>query len=699
MLHQANPMKSRPFPLSLILLLCLSPCLYAQNWSGILSSQRAMDWSKAGAAHINDTRIQCTTSSCQALCVAGNFPACTSAQNNSATAINNALASAPANSYVLLPPTSGTDSISGVIKFPEGGSGNSNCTSNCSNITLRGAGANSTIFSTSGGTCTDGGNTAICMESADVNYMGGPSNTASWTAGYSKGATTITLTSVSNLKVGSPIVLDQLDDSSDSGGLWVDCENSTLCGKDGPSGFQRSGRGQFQMVNVASCTTSSGTGDITFGHACTSGTNITISPGLYAPNWRSSQSPGVWWSSSPIFNDGVENLSATYNGVGITIFNCTGCWVKGVRGVRTSTTSTGWFHASAYISNHSTIRDSYFYGYPGDSYAVGPQVASDLLIENNIFQFPSGVVYNSDCEGCVLGYNFQVNAGANATQFLSQSNWFHSNVLYALDEGNIGGGLYADYFHGNHSMNTAFRNRWQGIGVDSNGSLTSSNNYAIELTYGTRYHSFVGNVLGMPGYHNGYQAGGNPVISVDTSDASMLPSTMFWGNWDAPTNAVRWCTASGAPISSCTRDERAGGAATYPGLSSPSTTLPASFYYASTPSWWPSGKAWPIIGPGVTGGNVGYCGSGTYKYSDVITSVSNICGSGVTPSSLAGGLVTSNPAMDCYFNQMGGNANGTGSALTFDADACYPNAGGGGGSGGGGTTPPDPPTALTAVAQ
>lgn len=690
-------MKFLRSPLMLIALFSLTVPLHGQNWSGILSPGRAIDWSKAGAAHLNDTRTQCSTSSCQALCVTGNFPSCTTAQNNSASAINKALASAPANSYVLLPPTSGNDSVSGVIQFPEGGSGLANCSANCSNITLRGSGANSTVFTISGGSCTDGGTTAICMESADVNYMGGPSNTANWSAGYSQGGTTITLSDVSNLKVGWPIVLDQLDDSSDSGALWVDCENSSLCGQNGPSGFQRSGRGQFQMVNVVSCTTSSGAGDTKFGDSCTSGANITITPGLYAPNWRSGQSPGAWWPTTPVFNDGVENLSATYNnGVGILIFNCTGCWVKGVRGVRTTTTPTGWFHASAYISNHVTLRDSYFYGYPGDSYAVGPQMASDLLIENNIFQFPSGVVYNSDCEGCVLGYNFQVNSGANAAQYLSQSNWFHANVLFALDEGNIAAGLFADYFHGNHAMNTAFRNRWQGIGIDSNGSLTNSNNYAIELTYGTRYHNFVGNVLGMPGYHNGYQSGSNPVVSVDTTDASMLPSTMFWGNWDAGTNATRWCTGAAAPSAACTRDERADSAATYPGLSSPSATLSPSFYHSSMPSWWPSGKAWPIIGPDITAGNVGYCSSGTYKDSDVITSVSNVCGSGVTPTLLAGGLVISNPAMDCYFTQMGGNANGTGSALTFDASACY------GSGGSAGNPPPDPPAApsnLTALVQ
>ena len=74
-----------------------------------------------------------------------------------------------------------------------------------------------------------------------------------------------------------------------------------------------------------------------------------------------------------------------------------------------------------------------------------------------------------------------------------------------------------------------------------------------------------------------------------------------------------------------------------------SDTLPASFYYSSTPPWWPSSKPWPIIGPGVTGGNV----------------------SGVN------GLVYTNPAEDCYLNVMSGNTNGTSNVLSFNEATCY----------------------------
>jgi len=60
---------------------------------------------------------------------------------------------------------------------------------------------------------------------------------------------------------------------------------------------------------------------------------------------------------------------------------------------------------------------------------------------------------------------------------------------------------------------------------------------------------------------------------------------------------------------------------------------------------------------------------------------------------IGGGRVVSNPAMDCYFNTMGGVANGTGDALAFDASACYPTVTAGGGGGGS----VNPPAGLSAI--
>jgi len=649
----------------LTLCTCFSGYVFGQAWSGVLNPSRAVDWSQAGAPKIKEARTQCATAQCSSV----------SAGTVTSASINAAIASAPPSTYVLIP--AGNFTISSGISV-----------NNHSNVTLRGAGANSTFLNVTGGDSgCGGGSHAICVQSSDINYMGGPSNTATWSAGYVKGSTSITLSSVTNLSAGDPIVLDQLDDAADTGGLWVGCEvQNSRCGNDGPSGYQRTTggvRGQQQMVTVTSI---SGTGPYTVG----------ISPGLYAPNWTGTKSPGAWWATNPVFNVGFENFSITQGaGDGILLFNCSGCWVKGVRSVRTTSTGTAWFHVSLYLCNHCTVRDSYFYGLEGDSYVIPVSIGSDALIENNIIQRPGGLVFNSDCEGCVVGYNFSVNSGSNSTWF-SPSQWFHSVNMFTLNEGNIGGGLYADGYHGSHVLNTAFRNRWDGR-EQSSGMLTTGNTAAYQLAPGARYHNIIGNVLGTPGYHTRYVAtpssdtNWTAVISAGLfegtggTDTLSFPTSMWWGNWDNVTNVDRW-NVSEVPSSGLPNGNA------YANQVPTTQTLPASFYRSSRPSFWPSDKPWPNIGPDVTNGTVGQCAGGTMQSSSC--SANSQC-PGSSCGVVASGRVVSSPAMDCYFTVMGGAANGTGGALEFDAAACYPTVTAGGG--GGGTV--NPPAGLSAIVQ
>jgi hypothetical protein len=633
------------------------------------------------------------------------------------------------------------------------------------------------------------------------------------TGGYMLGATCILLSSVTNLAVGSQIILDQIDDQADTGGLYVGCEIGTdmsvqvgtpsvgdpsgACAPYAHSnGFIRgesalsTSRGQQQIVNVTSISGSS------------SPYVVGISPGLYAANWVTAKSPGAWWSSSPVYNDGVENLYANpsadpNNGDGINFWNCTGCWVKGVAVVTTSSGGTGWFSVGFNICNHCTVRDSYHFGYTGDDYGFANYIGSDNLFENNIGQYPGEIfISDSDCEGCVATYNF-----AAGILYTSTSSWFsppvfyHGTELFQLFEGNIGGGEWLDFYHGTHELNTDFRNRWDGN--EPNGSsAVAENTMALQIASGSRYNNVVGDILGTPGYHTTYK--GAPPTSGsalwktvldlgvtptnNTDDGLVAPTTMLWGNWDSVTNAVRWCgnssdpgwattcnstsevpstidvgahyvyacgTGNGStatftctlpntplvpgstsayecPTGNCSNadylnyilaNDQANGTLLNNGATSgamsgtlnyttgavsltlgtapaagttvyvdyvqqtstaggytnsvpSSTTLPESFIYTSKPSWWPSGKAWPSIGPDVTGGNVGQCSGGTYAYSEVTQSQSSQCSTGGGSWS-AISYVISNPAMDCYFNVMGGVPNGTGSPLSFNASSCY----------------------------
>ena len=138
---------------------------------------------------------------------------------------------------------------------------------------------------------------------------------------------------------------------------------------------------------------------------------------------------------------------------------------------------------------------------------------------------------------------------------------------------------------------------------------------------------------------------------------------MRWGNYDVVTGAVRWCGNSSDPGWTTTcggTSEVPTSLSKYANAVPATTTLPASFYLSTKPAWWPSGKAWPPIGPDVTGGNAPNVGGHAYTI----------------------------PAQDCYLHVMGGAANGTGAVLNFNASRCY---------GSSSVTLPVPPTGLQAV--
>jgi hypothetical protein len=69
-------------------------------------------------------------------------------------------------------------------------------------------------------------------------------------------------------------------------------------------------------------------------------------------------------------------------------------------------------------------------------------------------------------------------------------------------------------------------------------------------------------------------------------DNKVKSTLLRWGNFDYFNRAARWEPAelpSGVPVPA-------------------DQIIPASYYYAGRPSWWPAAVAWPPIGPDVTGG-------------------------------------------------------------------------------------------------
>jgi hypothetical protein len=602
-----------------LLLLSLSANAVAQQ--SIVAPSRSIDWSRAGAEGGIPTR----TTNCATL-----NPGATAAQ------INAAIANCPSGQVVKL--NAGTFNLSTGITFSK------------SNVTLRGAGPDLTFLVFTGATSCMVGSTDICVSNGSGMYPPNPGHTADWTAGYSKGTTSVTLSNTTGLAVGDVLVLDQLDDSNtDTGNIWI-CSVANVCASEGDSGIRRPNRAQSQMVVVSAI----------------SGSTVSFdAPGLYMPNWRAARSPGAWWDTvDPVHHVGIEDLSLNHTSSGqqsgIFVTSARDWWVKNIRSINSDRAAV-W----VYGATRGTIRDSYFYGTQNaesQSYGIETDMVSDLLVENNIFQHMAlGAPTGESVTGSVYGYNYGIDdyyvSGGN-TGWMQASLYHHAaGISYHLFEGNDGPGFTADQIHGTSNFATVFRNYLAGWEPGK-----TQQTVAVHIYSFNRYFNIIGNVLGRSGYHDTYEdypssgtssscnsgavivpaggkgcnasifmlgwSGNQAKFSSFNNDLLVRSTLMRWGNYDVVTGAR--FNANEVPA----------GLSLYANPVPANNSLPASFYLSGRPSWWGSG-AWPAIGPDVTGGNVTGVGGHVYKI----------------------------PARLCFENVMGG-AFGS-SVLTFNANRCY----------------------------
>ncbi len=699
---------------------------FGQLWNGVLSSSRAIDWSKVGLAvdgYAPGTLPSASWSQCGSTIAA---------YSGTAATISNALqhtgtgyTGCGANTYVLL--GAGTFTLSTGISF-----------GTTSNTALRGSGANSTFLVFTGDISCQGPGADFCLAPTS-NDVGSEQNVCDWTAGYSAGATSITLAncgsttpaagSLSNLAVNSLLILDQLDEASDPGTIW-NCSTQNICANTTEGGWARTdgtcngtmcNRSQQQVVTVTNI----------------SGSTITISPGLYMPNWRTGQKPQAWFSTSIIKDDGIENLSMNHQNSGSTygalFLNCSSCWVSGVASLYANRDHFGFI-----ISAHGTVQNSYLYqnvNHASVSYGIEMNVVSDSLVQNNICQQITDSCPNNNGgeEGNVAAYNFAIDDQWYENQWMQPPFYQHtSGDAYNLWEGNIGTGYEADSVHGTHHFNTLFRNYLIGTQNSSTTTCPFTNMYAynetdscyqtvpIALAAASRYFNIIGNVLGQTNFHNGYTCLGAatncPQNNIDSDTASIYafgytaeqvgqPNStlayfcltpacastvdydpqssnyaMRWGNYDAYHAVTQWNSG-----------EVPSGIASYSNPVPSSETLPNSFYLTATTAascgtgipWWKnptSGTcpAFPPIGSDVSSGNIGICSTSSigpplpaYLYSYTTTS-SQCTAQSLTYSTAVAGHANGIPAMACYL-QLGGSLDGSGSALTFNPASCYAN--------------------------
>jgi hypothetical protein len=597
-------------------LLFLSTAASAQQT--VVSANRIVDWSTAGIpGGIPNRTIHCAVLN----------PGATAAQ------ISSAISACPSGQVVFL--NAGTYNLNGGIVF-----------NNKSNVTVRGAGADQTFLIFSAGDSCGGQGGNVCFINSDPNWTHDPRNVANWTGGYSKGSSSITLSNTANLKVGTILILDQLNDTNtDNGAIWV-CGTAGVCAVQGESGHGRADRYQQQLTKVTAI----------------SGNTVNIAPAVYMPNWRASQSPGAWWSNAtPIVMSGIENLSIDNANsaakAGIHFYNANNCWAKGIRSLRGRRS-----HVLLYQSTNNVIRDSYFYGTLSSatqSYGIEHFQASANLIENNIFQHITAPMMNVGATGSVYGYNFSTDDYYTTADWMQASAYHHApGNSFLLWEGNDGSGLTADQVHGTSHFITAFRNRFSGWEPGK-----TSQTVPIHIYTFNRYFNIVGNVLGTDAYHINYASheggpsnicdrsiyalgwGGNCGPGSLPSDSKVTSTLVRWGNYDTVNDAVRFLPA-----------EVPSGDLNFPNPVPAGNTLPSSFYLSAKPSFF-GPTPWPAIGADVTGG----------------------------PDASVSGHAYTIPARACFESS---TASPSG-ILNFKPALCYPNSGS--------ATPPQAPTNLRIV--
>ncbi len=474
-------------------------------------------------------------------------------------------------------------------------------------ITLRGSGSNATLLKKSNG-ATPGSDT---VGDARPVVVIGPNRwphideatTQNLTADAVKGTFSVTVANGAGFVAGQFALLDEDNYLTGSFILLPDRNGSPTTVKifatdrvvwqrhlptapeDDPfpgalTWFSRSGRPVNEIKEIASV----------------SGSTITFTTPIHITYRTSHTAQLTRWSvpNLQVRNAGLEDLKVYGGGDGAIRFESAAySWVKGVE-------NTVWMGEGVAIdkSFRCELRDSYIHDAAnsvpgGGAYAISlGDGSAEILIENNIVMKANKMmVARSSGAASVVGYNY-----ADDGFIAYDLNWQEVGINgshmvgphHMLFEGNQSFNYDSDNTHGSSIYHTVFRNHLMGFRRSFPGL---GNGRAAGLGYGSWWHSFVGNVLGISGQMAGWvdqdpgdapgpspwgnaeciwRLGYDPIHWEQKVDTKVRDTVLREGNFDYVTNLVHWDTSA--------------------------QPLPDSLYLASKPAFFGS-LTWPWVNP------------------------------------------------------------------------------------------------------
>jgi len=444
------------------------------------------------------------------------------------SAFANAIAACPNGSYVRVPAGHYRINSTIVIKYPQ-------------QIELRGDDTSTTIidsYATNGAAAID-----ISSNGLGATYV-------SATSGYTRGSTSVVVSSASGFSVGKLAHVKQSFSASLAPGN-VDSGYAVV----------------NQVVRITG----------------TAANTLQFDRPLY-DTYSSGLSPVVGHWSSTTTLCGVRNLTVNVlaqpagDGFGIRMFNFDSCWI-----INCVVTNAPHANIQLAYGRNAEVRDNFTNLHQTyDSNArYGIQLtwfACDCLIQNNICQANNlSIVLQNGSVGNVIAYNFTDMGFANSGQSMLYGPSCHGSLdSWNLIEGNVAPNIDSDGYWGTNQNNTYFRN-WSTLKcyVDFARTTFATNNYAVNFEQYSYGHNLVGNVLSGFTDANGimYNTGQNPTADSQVNATIFMHGNCSFGNSVTNSGTTQW--ANGV-----------------------SQVLPASYYLASKPSWF-SSLAWPPIGPDV----------------------------------------------------------------------------------------------------